>query len=942
MFSGKRFVESSFATTRLTLFVALIVSAMVLLGQFKTAQTQNSLVVVSAASYKGDALAAEQIAVGFGTNLADGIVVASNVPLPTTLGGTSVKVRDSMNIERVAPLFFVSPTQINFQIPAGTANGAATFSVIKNNSTVASGTVPITSVAPSLFAADSSGRGLAAAQAFRIKQNNQQSYEPVGSFDQSQNKFVPVAIDLGPATDQVFLILYGTGFRGRKDLAMVSATIGGASAEVIYAGSQGGFAGLDQINLRIPRTLPGGEHDVVIIVEGKQSNAVRIALKQPVLTDTMYMASLRAEGSALSPASGYATLRLAGDEKSGVLKFTYSNLTTPETSAHIHGPADPGQNGNILFDLDTSPKQADGSYIWQFATVGATTVPQIIAALKSGRLYLNIHSSRYPSGEIRGHFGLINGSQNFTPPAAQPPLPGGTPTLRDASRFLTQATFGPKYSEITALQTKGFNTWLNEQFAAPQTAHLAYLDATIGTKTDYYQQEMMESFWKQAVTAQDQLRQRVVFALQQILVVSFRSNLDAEPFALAGYLDLLGKNAFGNFRQLLEDVSLSPAMGRYLDHLQNDKEDPATGRNPNENYAREILQLFSIGLYKLHPDGTLILDENGLPIATYDNEVVKGFAHVFTGWSYGWFPKTEQNWLYPNAYRNGTQYWRVPMQVWPNHHSTLSKKLLDGVTLPANQSAEKDLKDALDNIFNHPNVGPFIARQLIQRLVTSNPSPGYVYRVAQKFNDNGSGVRGDMKAVIRAILLDYEARSLDVIANQGYGKLREPVVRFAHLMRVGNYSCPCGTFPIYWMDSPEYAIGQNPMRSPTVFNFFEPTYSHPGHLASAGLHSPEFQITNETSIIGISDFFHYVVRDGFKWEETKPLTPNYSEFIPLAGNPSQLVDRFDLILTTGGMSSTLKMKLVNELNGMSSNEPVKRVTMALHLILTSPDYVIQK
>lgn len=938
----KRISELSFPITRLAALAVAVVFAIWFFAQPESGRAQTSLTVVSAASYKGDALAAEQIVVAFGTNLADSIVVANTLPLPTTLSGVSVKVRDSQNVERLAPLFFISPTQINFQIPAGMAAGAALFTVVKNGVSMSTGNAPIAAVAPSLFTADTSGRGLAAGQALRIKSGNVQSYEPLGRIDSQQGKFVPVEIDLGPTTDQVFLILYGTGFRNRRDLSVVSATIGGVATEVSFAGAQGGYAGLDQLNIRIPRSLSGGEFDVAVSVDGKASNVVRVALKAALLADTMYMASLRAEGSAFSPASGYATFKLSGDEKSGLLKFTYANLTTPETSAHIHGPADPGQNGGILFDLDTSPRQADGSFVWQFANVGATTVPQIISALKTGRLYINIHSSRYPAGEIRGHFGLINGSQTFTPPPAAPPLPSGTPTLRDASRFLTQATFGPKYADITAMQTKGYDGWLNDQFAAPQTAHLAYLDATIGTRTEYYQQEMMESFWKQAVTAQDQLRQRVVFALQQILVVSFKSNLDSEPFAMAGYLDMLGKNAFGNFRQLLEDVTLSPAMGRYLDHLQNDKEDLATGRNPNENYAREILQLFSVGLYKLHPDGTLMLDANGLPIATYDNDTVKGFAHVFTGWSYGWFPKTEQNWLYPNAWRNGTAYWRVPMQVWPNHHSTLSKKLLNGVTLPANQTPEKDMKDALDNIFNHPNVGPFIARQMIQRMVTSNPSPAYVYRVAQKFNNNGSGVRGDMKAVVRAILTDYEARSLDMLTNQGFGKMREPVVRFAHLLRVGNYTCTCGTFPIYWMDSPESAIGQNPLRSQTVFNFFEPTYSHPGHVASAGLHSPEFQITNETSVIGISDFFHYVVRDGFRWEQSKPLIPNYSELATLAGNPTQLVDRLDLMMTTGGMSATLKTKLVSELSRMSASEPVKRVTMALHLTLTSPDYVIQK
>jgi len=907
------------------------------------ARPQNSLAVVSAASYSGAAVAAEEIVAAFGSNLASSTVIANALPLPTQLGGVSVKVRDSLNVERLAPLFFISPTQINFQIPAGTAAGASVLSVTNNNVVAATANLPVSSVAPGLFTADASGKGLASANLLRIKADGSQVYEQIGRFDTSLSKFVTVPIDLGPNTDQVFLILYGTGFRNRLNAGAMKAIIGGVNAEVQFAGAQGSFAGLDQMNIRIPRDAGNGEMDVVATFDGQTSNAVRIALKPPVNADTTYLASLRPENSALSPASGYSTLKMSGDEKSAVIRFNYSNLTTPQVSGHIHGPADPGQSAQILFDLDTATKLTDGSMVWTFAQTGALSAAQIVQALKGGRLYINIHSSKYPSGEIRGHYGLVNGSQAFTPPAAAPPLPTGTPTPRDAARFLTQATYGPKsVSEITALQTKGFNTWLNEQFVLPATTHMAYLDATIGTNPDPYQQEMMESFWKQAVTGQDQLRQRMAFALAQILVVSFNSNLSSDPFALAGYLDTIHKDAFGNFRQLLEDITLNPAMGRFLDMLQNDKEDVAAGKNPNENYAREILQLFSIGLYKLHPDGSLMLDANGLPIPTYGQSEVQGFASVFTGWSYGWFPKTEQNWLYPNAYHNGSQFWRVPMQVWPNHHSTLSKKLLNGVTLPANQTPEKDLKDALDNIFNHPNVGPFISRQLIQRLVTSNPSPGYVYRVTQKFNDNGQGVRGDLKAVIRAILTDYESRSLDVVANQGFGKMREPIVRFAHLLRLGNFTCPCGTFPIYWMDSPESALGQNPLRAPTVFNFFDPNYSQPGQIAAAGLHSPEFQITNETSIIGISTFLHYVSRDGFKWETGKPLTPDYSSLTPLAANVQQLIDHLDLMMTAGGMSSSLKTKLVAEISKMPASKPIDRVTMAVHLILTSPDYVIQK
>ncbi|MGH9844312.1 MAG: DUF1800 family protein, partial [Blastocatellia bacterium] len=209
-------------------------------------------------------------------------------------------------------------------------------------------------------------------------------------------------------------------------------------------------------------------------------------------------------------------------------------------------------------------------------------------------------------------------------------------------------------------------------------------------------------------------------------------------------------------------------------------------------------------------------------------------------------------------------------------------------------------------------------------------------------NDNGSGVRGDLKAVIRAILTDYEARSPDVIANQGFGKMREPVLRFAHLLRLGNYTCPCGTYPIYWTDSPENALAQNPLHAPSVFNFYAPAYSHPGHIASAGLHAPEFQITNDTSVIGISTFLHTVTREGFTGEKDKPLLPDFSAFNAIAGNVPRLIDQLDLVMTMGGMSSGLRTSLINEISKIPANDPHKRVTSALHLILTSPDYVIQK
>ena len=799
-----------------TLFFLLFAITLVSASVISRGTAQITVVASNGTAKPGDLIAL------LGNNLAITAAYAVS-PYPTTLGGTTVKGRDSAGVTRLAPLQYVSPTVINFincYFPTGSAWGRTTITGVNSRATN-TGTIQIT----------------------------------------------------------------GT-----------------------------------------PTPTPA-------------------PTPTPTGTVTTYLATLQPETVASSLASGSSVLRLSADEKSVLVTFSYSNLTTPMTSAHIHGSADAGQIGSVLFDFDTVPKQADGSYVWTFVPVGTLRPSQIVQALKAGRIYINVHSSQYPSGEIRGQYRIINGTQTFTPPPNPPALPSEPPTANDAARFLTQATFGPKMADISALQSKGYDTWLNEQFALPLDSHVAYIDGVKQNEPHrpLWENVMMESFWRQAVLGNDQLRQRVSFALNEIFVVSFLSKLESQHYAVASYVDMLNRDAFGNFRQLLEDVTLHPTMGWYLDHAQNDKEDPDAGRNPNENYAREVLQLFSIGLYKLHPDGSLMLDSKGLPSETYDQNVVKGFAKVFTGWSYGSFTKTEENWVYPLFDPYSGPIWQAPMENWPDHHSTSSKQLLNGVTLPAGQTAQKDLQDALDNIFNHPNTGPFIARQLIQRLVTSNPSPGYVYRVAQTFNNNGSGVRGDMKAVIKAILLDYEARSTDLLTNQGYGKLREPIVRMAQLLRAFNYSCTCGKFPLYWMESPVYALGQNPYRSPSVFNFFMPSYSPPGTLASARLVAPEFQIGNEVSITGISNFMRYMIFTGFNWDPAlPPLVGDFStDWETLAANPSQLVDQLNLLLMSGQMSSTMRNTLINEISKMAS-DPVPRVQEAVHGIITSPEYVIQK
>jgi len=653
---------------------------------------------------------------------------------------------------------------------------------------------------------------------------------------------------------------------------------------------------------------------------------------------TLFLATMVPQSGVQSPGAGSASLLLAADGLSAVLRFTFSNLTTPVTGAHIHGPADPGASGQILFDIDAATPQADGSYLWTFVPVGTTSVAGIVDAIRTGRTYINIHTSRYPSGEIRGQFGLATGSPTFTPPPPPPPLPPPPPTARDAARFLAQATYGPaSLAEISALQSQGFDAWLNQQLAMPVTSHLAYLDAQAAAGEDISSNQVMESIWKQAARGPDQLRQRVALALSEILVVSdVNGDVGNAPYGLAAYMDLLERDAFGNYRQLLEDVTLSPTMGVYLNMLGNDKEDPSIGQNPNENYAREILQLFSIGLVKIFPDGTLQLDANGLPIPTYNQEVVKGFARVFTGWSFGGADTSD-----PDLFYYPPEAWRIPMDVWPSHHSDGAKRLLDGISTPAGQTPQQDLKSALDNIFYHPNVGPFIARLLIQRLVTSNPSPGYVYRVASAFNDNGQGVRGDMKAVIRAILLDYEARAEAVTGNQGYGHLREPIVRLGNLLRTFNAASPSGRFYLWYLEDPTWGLGQNPLRATTVFNFFKPDYSLAGPVAEAGLVSPEFQILSETSAIGGANFMNGMIDYGYD-NAGEVLTLDFSPWLSVAANPTQLVDSLNLLLMANSMSAGMRTILINTLNDPDLTDPGDRVRAAVRLIVTSPEYLVQR
>jgi uncharacterized protein (DUF1800 family) len=524
---------------------------------------------------------------------------------------------------------------------------------------------------------------------------------------------------------------------------------------------------------------------------------------------TLLFTPLTPQAGALTNAYGSCTLRLSADKTTAWVTPTYGNLGSPFQGMHVHDSRLPSTS-NIVFDLDEPGVEilADGSHVWHIQDTGTLTAAEIADGLGQ-HAFFNVHTVNYPGGEIKGFFRALDGSATYTPPPAPPswssdPLATNS-DAKAAARFLQQATFGASPADIAALQAlPSFDAWLDAEIAKPATLHLPYVEANRNVtdlNTPYDGNLTFNSWWKHSIVADDQLRQRVAFALSQIMVVSESGPLDNRAQALSDYYDTLLQHAFGNARDLIEAVTLHPAMGRYLDMLRNDKPDLSAGRIPNENYAREILQLFSLGLYRFHPDGSLILNSKGLPIPVYDQEAIIGYAHVFTGWGYD----------YTGAYRTsfpGTAVWTAPMREVPARHFTGRKRLLNNVVLPGlpkigstaldpyatpsstaladpafQALATRELDAVHDQIFQHPNFGPFLCRQLIQRLVTSTPSRGYIHRVVSKFNDNGSGVRGDLAAVVKAILLDYEARSPVAAAAPGYGKQREPVIRVTQFAR---------------------------------------------------------------------------------------------------------------------------------------------------------------
>jgi len=533
-------------------------------------------------------------------------------------------------------------------------------------------------------------------------------------------------------------------------------------------------------------------------------------------------------------------------------------------------------------------------------------------------------------------------------------------TAAEASRFLAQASMGASDEEIAAVQARGYTGWIDDQIKQPQTLAQPYVEAMAAKQGVGYFGNFLptsvvyNAFWARTATGGDQLRQRVAWALSQIFVISLQvATLSQLPRGVANYLDMLGKDAFGNYRTLLQDVTLHPAMGIYLSAFENIN-DPAHNAFPNQNYAREVMQLFSIGLIQLNQDGSPKL-QNGKPVPTYGQPDIVGLSHVFTG--FGWYASNPDfsTWagLSSDPNRDVTA-----MSAYP-YHSSAEKRFL-GVDIPAQSTpdAMSDLRIALDTLFNHPNVGPFIGKQLIQQLVTSNPSPAYVARVSQAFDTGhfstgrwkiGTGSRGDLSAMVAAVLLDAEARDITKLNDAQFGRVREPVLRLSAWMRGFHALSSSGSFSIGDTGNPAHALAMSPMDSPSVFNFYPSDFTPAGSpLGTAGLVAPALKITNASSVVGYADYIRQVVASEGTPGTDPDVFSSYAKEMSLASNPTALVNWLNLLLAYGTLSAHTQSLIEDAVNTIAipSGDPTialrQRISVAVTLALCAPEFIVQK
>ncbi len=517
-------------------------------------------------------------------------------------------------------------------------------------------------------------------------------------------------------------------------------------------------------------------------------------------------------------------------------------------------------------------------------------------------------------------------------------IDGVSQSIDEKSRFLNQATYGPTHEEIVDFQESGetYSEWIDRQIASNPTLIAETMAAEVDLGAGEDNRLFRRGWWRASVEAEDQLRQRMAFALSQILVVSGNGSdlIRGSWEAAGGYYDILLEGAFGNYADLLEEVTYSIAMGSYLGHLRNQKANPKLNTFPDENYAREIMQLFSIGLWELNEDGSQKLDISGRPIPTYSIFHVQELSKVMTGFSWG---GTGSH----NSYNND---WNLPMTIWDEAHDNGEKFLVNGGYLPAGKPARSDVRTAIENLVNHPSCAPFISRLLIQRFTTSNPTPGYIQRVARVFADNGDGERGDLGAVIKAILLDPEARGESARERISFGKMREPLITFVHLTRAFDAANVAGSYPL---SANNYfdALGQLPLYSPTVFNFYSPDYKPSAELARNDMALPEFEILTPHRSVEWPNLLKYGIEIGidpiYRTSFDSVLVHDFDEELELVAEPDQLIEHLDLMFTHGTLREENKEIIRTMMNWNKDSLSAKRRLWAvIYLVMTSPEYAI--
>ena len=559
---------------------------------------------------------------------------------------------------------------------------------------------------------------------------------------------------------------------------------------------------------------------------------------------------------------------------------------------------------------------------------------------------------------------IVTSSSNYLDATGDKTLDGSgmdVPKYK-ASRFLAQSTLGANMDLINYVTDIGPEAWIEEQFTTPVTFLTPVMESIWAERLQMHLDageseedvfgpwavDFNYAWWQVNMTNNDLLRQRIALALSELFVVSTNSDLRDRANSLTSYYDVLLENSFGNYKDLMMDVTMHLSMGYYLSHLNNPRANPEENQRPDENYAREIMQLFSIGLNELNMDGSLKL-QGGQPIPTYDNDDIKEFAKVFTGLGPGainmYVDWTDEPYF-------GLGFWgadaEVPMVMYEEFHEPGEKQLLNGFTIPDGQSGIEDIEDAVDHLFNHPNVGPFVALRLIQRLVKSNPSPAYIQRVSEAFNGSNGAPRGDMKNVIRAILLDEEARDDEYVLMEESSKLREPILRYTHLCRAINKDSPLGR---YWNNGFDVldALKQHPLSAPSVFNFFLPDHSPVGDISAAGLLAPEFKIHNTSTSINYINLANNWLNWWalmYSWEGDYgdlPVFADLSNFAPMSESPDVLINEYDIIFTHGQLTDETRQHIRVALEGLIWEDyQLNRAKMGLYLLMISPDYNIMK